>query len=143
MRIAVLILTLVLGTIMFFQTFLVASLSGVVGDEATSGAGAIGLLMALLWLVAAALVIPLPLISSIIFVIAGLLGFAVSANFPDLGMWGGASLILAVLSFFGWRGKRRQDLRDRIDREERQELLRQVAAMNQGQGGRPGTGGPS
>jgi hypothetical protein len=129
MRVTVLILALVLGAIMAAQSLLGYGVSGIAGNAALGGATAVGLLVALLWLVAAALVIPLPLVSCLLFVAGGLLGFAVSADFPDMAVWGGASLTLAALSFFGWRGKRRADLRDRLDREERQALARQVAAL--------------
>lgn len=116
MRIAILILGLILGAFMFFQTFLVYALSGVTSNADAGGAGAIGLFMALLWLVACALVIPIPLISAIVFAVAGLLGFAMSPDFPDLAYWGGASIILAVLSVIGWftkqRGARRQESRE-------------------------------
>jgi hypothetical protein len=116
MRVAILILGLILGAFMFFQTFLVYSLSGVTSNSRTGEAGAIGLFMALLWLVACALVIPIPLVSAVVFTVAGLLGFAMSSNFPDLAIWGGASIILAVLSVIGWftkrRGTRRTEARE-------------------------------
>lgn len=113
MRIAVLILGLVLGALMFVQTFLVYALSGVAQRAETGGAGAVGLFMALLWLVACALVIPVPLASAVVFVVAGILGFAVSGDFPDLAVWGGVSVILAALSLIGWFAKRRADQRIR------------------------------
>jgi hypothetical protein len=111
-RIAVLILGLILGAIMFLQTSLVAGLSGVAGDEATNTAGGGGIIMALLWLIGCALVIPIPLVSVAAFVLAGIIGFAFSADFPDLAAWGGVSLVLAVLSFIGWWGKRRGERRE-------------------------------
>lgn len=122
MRVAVLILGLLLGLLMFFQTFLVYALSGATSQHDTSEAGAIGLFMAILWLVACALVIPIPVVSTIVFVVAGLLGFAAasSSEFSDLGIWGGVSLILAALSFVGWLGKRRGE---RKIEQRHQELL--------------------
>jgi hypothetical protein len=48
MRIAVLVLGLILGAIMFVQTFLVYSLSGIGNAEKMQGSGAVGLFMALL-----------------------------------------------------------------------------------------------
>ena len=122
MRIAVLILGLLLGLLMFFQTFVVYALSGAASQQSMSEAGAVGLLMAVLWLIACALVIPIPLVSTIVFLVAGLLGVAAagSSKFSDLSIWGGISFILAVLSFIGWVGKRRGERRAE---QRHQELL--------------------
>jgi hypothetical protein len=106
-RIAVLVLGLVLGAVMFVQTFLVYALSGVTRNIGSGQSGAIGLFMVLMWLVASALVLAVPLVSAIVFAVAGLLGFAASNDFPDLAIWGGMSFVLAVLSVIGWIGKRR------------------------------------
>ncbi len=120
MRIATLILGLILGAIMFVQTFLVYALSGAANNQATSSAGALGLFMALLWLVACALVIPIPLVSTVIFAFAGLIGLGAGASstFTDLTIWGAASLILAAFSFFGWIGKRKTARREQEAREQ-------------------------
>ncbi len=40
--------------------------------------------------------------------------FAVAAEYPDLGIWGVVSLVLAVFSFLGWRGKRKDNLKQAI-----------------------------
>jgi hypothetical protein len=128
MRIAVLILGLVLGALMFVQTFLVYALSGVAQSAETGEAGAVGLFMALLWLLACALVIPIPLASAVVFVVAGILGFAASGDFPDLAYWGGASIILAVLSFIGWFTKRRADRRNKTKEAETERRHREMVA---------------
>lgn len=125
MRIAVLILGLLLGLLMFFQTFLVYALSGATDDPRSGEAGAIGILMAVIWLLACALVIPLPFISMLLFIAAGALGFSMSGDFADLGVWGGVSLFLAILSFFGWIGKRKADRRERRRDEWMQETASQ------------------
>jgi hypothetical protein len=107
MRIAVLVLGLLLGVVMFLQTFLILALSDAVNAEDTAQAGAVGVVVALLWLVGCAFVIAFPLFSTTAFILAGVLGFAVSGDFPDMGVWGTISLVLAAMSFFGWRGKRK------------------------------------
>jgi hypothetical protein len=122
MRVAVLILGLILGAFMFFQSFAINALSGATSDKTSGEASAVGVFMALLWLVACALVVPIPLVSTIVFVVAGLLGFAAAASskFGDLQLWGVASLILAALSFIGWRSKRKEA---RVSETRHQELL--------------------
>ncbi len=131
MRIAVLIIGLVLTVGMFFQAVIVGGLSSAVNDEATGESAAVGVLMALLWLISCGFVIPMPRVSMALFAIAGLLGFAASGNFPDLAYWGGASLVLAVLSYFGYRGKRKADRKE----AEREALMRQVLVAQQAQAG--------
>lgn len=118
MRIAVLILGLILGAIMFVQSGLVAGLSGATGDQATNTAGGGGIIMALMWLVACALVIPVPLVSAVVFVLAGLVGFSMAQNFPDLATWAAVSIVLAILSLVGWWGKRRGERREAARHQE-------------------------
>jgi hypothetical protein len=129
MRIAVLILGLLLGVVMVLQSTLVTGLSGVAGDTSTNTAGLGGIIMAILWLVACALVIAVPLLSTVIFAIAAYVGFTFAADFPDLGIWAAASIVLAVLSFFGWLGKRRGERREAA---RHQELLAAVRANHPG-----------
>lgn len=129
MRIAVLIITLLLGVVLFVQTFLVASIGGAINDTESAGAGAVGLVIALLWLVAAAFVIGVPLISVIAFVLAGVFGLAMgaSSDYTDLTIWGVASFALALLSFIGLLTKRRGARVD--DRKQRERDARLAASI--------------
>ena len=122
MRIAVLIIGLVLTFGLFIQAFLVYGLSGAFDQEESAQAGAVGVLMALMWLISCGLVIPLPRAAMTLFAIAGLLGFAASGDFPDLAIWGGASLALAVMSYFGFRGKRKAERKE----AERDAMMREL-----------------
>ena len=124
MRVATLIIGLMLVLGLFIQSALVGGLSEMAGDEGSSSAAAVGVLMALIWIFGCALVIPFPRIALGLFVLAGVLGFAASSEFPDLGAWGGISMVLALFSFFGWRGQRKADRRER----ERDELIRQATS---------------
>lgn len=134
MRIAVLIIGLLLGLLMFLQTVLVYAGASATEQDDLAGAAAGGVFMAFLWLVACALVLPFPVASVVLFALAGLIGFAAgaSSDFADLPVWGGISFVLAVMAFFGWRGKRaatrevREERQRQIARDERMEtLLRQ------------------
>jgi len=136
MRHAVLIIGLLLGALMFFQTFLISVLSDVADDETGGQAAAVGLLMAFLWLIACGLVLPVPMVSVVLFVLAGIFGFANSGEFPDLGIWGGISLVLAVMSFLGWRGKRkekREGAAERLRQFNRDERLETLLQQQQAQ----------
>lgn len=109
MRIAVLVIGLLLGLLLFVQTFLVYVLGSAGSDTSLAGAGAAGLLVALLWLLASAFVIGVPLLSTIVFGVAGFIALAASSGseFSDLQIWGAASFVLAALSFVGLLTKRR------------------------------------
>lgn len=111
MRIAVLVIGLVLTVGLFIQAIVIFGLSDAVNQENTEQAGAVGVLMALMWLVGCGLVIPVPRVSMVVFAVAGLLGFAASGDYPDLAVWGGISIVLAVFCYFGYRGKRKDDRR--------------------------------
>lgn len=129
MRVAVLIIGLLLGAVMFVQTFLVNVLGQAGQDENVEQAGAIGVFMCLLWLIACAVVLSFPFVSTVLFVVAALLGFAMGGEFPDLAIWGGISLILAVMSFLGWLGKRKERRKFAVERarqEERDGQLQQL-----------------
>ncbi len=74
---------------------------------------------------------PFPLFSAIVFMLAGVIAIPMGATseYKDLIIWGSVSLALAVMAFFGWRGKRR-DKREQVaerqrtmERDERLEAL--------------------
>lgn len=111
MRIAVLIIGLGLVMIIGFQSCTVMVGSEMAQDDATSGAGAVGILMALLFLLGAAFAMGVPKASMVLFAIAALLGFGMgsSSEFSDLTIWGSVSLVLAILSYFGSREKRKKE----------------------------------
>lgn len=123
MRIAVLIIGLLLGLLMFLQSVVINILADVADEEASEGAAAVGLLVALCWLVACAIVIAFPRFSMGLFIVAGLLAFLVSGDFPDMAVWGTISLILAGMSYLGYRGKRKNAQKE----AERNRLIQQGA----------------
>ena len=125
MRIATLIISLFLMLILGIQSLavsaggsIVSSLSTTASDqkvgEDLAAGGAIGILAALMWLVAAALVMSKPKASAWIFGIAG--GFCLlggSTGFGDLYIWGVVSLIFAAMSWRGTAEKVKKDERER------------------------------
>jgi Flp pilus assembly protein TadB len=104
------ILGLGLMLVVGLQSCAVSVGDSMLGEKASTQGGDIGIFMALLFLVGAAFALVLPLVSLAVFVLAGIFGIAAGAStsFSDLSVWGWVSLALAVLSFFGWREKRRK-----------------------------------
>lgn len=110
MRIAVLIIGLGLVMVLGLQSCTVMVGGELSQNEMTSEAGAIGIFMAVLFLLGAAFSMGVPLVSLILFVLAGVLGLTMGSesDFTDLVIWGWGSLILAVMSYFGMREKRKK-----------------------------------
>jgi hypothetical protein len=121
-RIAVLIIGLITGAILFLQSLTVGGLSDLAQDEGGAASGAIGLFVAFLWLLGCGLVIPVPRVSMVIFAISGLLAFAASGDFADLKFWGTWAFVLAIGSYLGYRGKRKADRKE----AERDGLIREA-----------------
>lgn len=128
MRIAVLILGLILGAALFLQSLLGNMVSNAADNQEAVSATSAGVFLAAAWLVASAIVIPLPRVAMILFFLGALWGAGFTADFPDLAFWAGVSVFLGILSFFGWRGKRRADIKERT----RDDWMRQMAANQQG-----------
>lgn len=135
MRLATLIIALVLMVVLGAQSCaavvggeIAESLSTAAEDKKEaddlSSGGAIGLLVALLWLVAAAFVLAKPRVSMWLFGIAAvfcLLGG--STGFTDLYVWAVVSIVFALMS---WRGTK-EKMRDEETR--RQQYEADVAAV--------------
>ena len=128
MRVVVLIIGLILSFGLFWQSVLVTGLSGMANDDKSQGAGSLGVLMGIMWLVACGFVLAKPRISMGIFVVSALLGFAGASEFPDLQLWAILALGLAALSYLGYRGK----MNEQAKADERDALLRQALATSPG-----------
>lgn len=110
MRIATMILGLILMVIVGLQSCAVSFGGSIAGQQRAEEGGAVGILVALLFLIGSAFALVFPLVSLAAFLVAGLfaLGAGATTPFTDLTIWGWVSLVLAVLSFFGWREKRKR-----------------------------------
>lgn len=100
-----LFLTLVVG----LQSCALFAGGGLARDQAVSGGGAVGILVALLFIVGGAFAMGIPRVSMFAFAVAAALGFAVGTggSFRDMTIWGFVALGLAVMSYFGERELRR------------------------------------
>ncbi|MDQ3833336.1 MAG: hypothetical protein M3315_06830 [Actinomycetota bacterium] len=110
MRLATTILALGLVLIVGFQSF-AASVGGSLSqNETTSGAAGAGFVVALLLLIGGAFAIGVPIVSAVAFVLAAVISLAagLTSDFRDLTVWGVVCIVLAVLSFFSFRARRRR-----------------------------------
>jgi hypothetical protein len=131
MRIAVLIIGLMLSVGLFIQSLVANVGSGLNNSDSLGAAAAAGVLMALMWIVASALVMPLPRVSVVIFLLAAALGFGFGAGseFKDLYFWGSVSVLLAVFSFFGFRGKKNSQAKEAARDAAQSQLMRRLSEM--------------
>ena len=104
------ILGLILMVLVGAQSCAVSLGGELANDQGSAEGGAVGILMAFLFLLGGAFVLGVPIVALVSFLLAGLLGVAAGSTTPfsDLTLWGIVSLVLALLSFFGVREKRRQ-----------------------------------
>ncbi len=109
LHVAVPIIGVALVLLLFPLTYLFHRLSQGGGDESSEQATVAGMIMLVMWLIASLSVLSFPLVSAAVFVLAGLLGFALDGGFPILDLWVGPaiSMVLAVLSYLRWSDQRR------------------------------------
>ncbi|RVJ77343.1 hypothetical protein [Sinorhizobium medicae] len=109
MKIAIGIISIFLGLLVLLQSCTVGTASHIMGDQATSEAGAVGILVGLLYFIGGAFAFGLPAVAMVVLAFAGLLGFAAasSESFSDMMVWAVIALILAVGVFFSWRSGRK------------------------------------
>jgi hypothetical protein len=83
------------------------------GDDLSAG-GSVGLLVALMWLIGAALVLAKPRVSMWIFGAAGVIALLGGlTGFSDLYLWGVVSFVFALMSWRGTKERARDELRKR------------------------------
>lgn len=124
MRLATLIVSLILMVILGVQSCTIY-LAGSVGSslakatasgsattmQGYAGGGALGMVVALTWLLGAAFVMAKPTVSAVLFGLGALLAvLGTSSGFSDLGIWAAVSAVFAVMSWFGRRELRSKKL---------------------------------
>ncbi|MDA3129615.1 hypothetical protein ACFPTR_09650 [Aliibacillus thermotolerans] len=116
MNIAIGIIAIIISFIVGIQSFTVSVLSEVVGEEATAGAGAIGVLVAFLYLVGGAFAFKLTNVAKWILGIGGLLGLLAGAtsDYSDVTVWGILGLIMSGLLFWDVKRKNKQKDKEKI-----------------------------
>lgn len=128
MRIAVMILGLLLAVWTFVEGFVIAALSSDGSHESSLAGGA--LIAAMLAALAAALVIAFPLASTVLFSIAGAISLGIAAaGYGNHWVYGSVFMILAVMSFFGWRGKRAAQRQAAIESQRQHERDQRLEAL--------------
>jgi hypothetical protein len=109
-KIATGIISLVLMLVVGVQSCGVALGGSVFHDQSGQTGGSLGFLVAFLFLLGGAFAFAKPFVSMIFFALAAIFGWTggSTTTFSDLTVWGFVSLILGIMSFFGWRGDRKK-----------------------------------
>lgn len=103
MRIAVLILGLVFSVFSGLQSCAVHVGGRLTDSAASTGAGAVGVLISMLFLLGSALVIAFPRAAQVCFVISCVIAVLNRTNFPDMTFWAVVSIALSLMSYYGHR----------------------------------------
>ena len=100
MRVAVMVISLGLMVVVFVQSCTVAAGGSLADDESVSGAGAAGILVALLFLLGGAFALGMPNVSAWMFWLAALVAIlaGLTTDFGDLVVWGIVAIVLGVMS---------------------------------------------
>lgn len=130
MRVGAMVVGILFSIWTFFEALLVTGVSGMADDEEMGAAGAGSLLAAIVAGIASALVLALPLFSTVLFGLAGLISFAAAgAGYGNHWFYGSVFLVLGVMAFFGWIGKRKDrrelvaERQRQLERDDRLEML--------------------
>lgn len=107
MRIAVLIIGLAVSLIVLLQSC-AANLAGALASQSLKQGAAVGMLLALFYIIGAGFAMRLPIVSIVVFAFGAIIAISAGHNsdFGDLQVWGWLSAILAILSYFGHRERK-------------------------------------
>lgn len=100
MKIAVGIIGLVLSMIALLQSCTITGLSNLANNNSVGEAGALGVLTSLLMFFGGAFSFGLPKVARVMFVLSFVVSIPARKAFPDMWVWGIASLILGLLLLF-------------------------------------------
>ncbi|MEX0621329.1 MAG: hypothetical protein WD181_07095 [Solirubrobacterales bacterium] len=111
MRVATMVIALVLMVVVFVQSCAVSVGGSIAEDEDMAGGGALGIMLALTWVVGAGLVLSRPKAAIWAFGVGAFFGLigATAGGFSDLWIWTFVSVILGVMS---WRGIREREKKE-------------------------------
>ncbi|MBB3953070.1 hypothetical protein [Aureimonas jatrophae] len=108
MRIAVGLISIFLGLLVLVQSCAVATTAGLAQDAATGDAGAVGIVVGLLFFTGGAFSFGLPMVATVVLLLAGLLALLGGGAFGDLRIWAYVAFGLAGLSLIAWRSARKR-----------------------------------
>ena len=106
MKIAIGIIAILLSFAIGFQSCAVGLGGSLTSDQKTTEAAALGVLVALLFIIGGAFAFAKPKVSRVVFIIAAVCAFAAASSpgsFKDMIFWGVASSIFAVMSHFAMK----------------------------------------
>jgi hypothetical protein len=107
MKIAVLVISLGLFLIVGFQCCVAMTGGSFFGEKGSEQAGSMGIFLSLMFLVAAGFSLKVPLVSSVVLFIGGILALLTGGeHYGDLPVWGGVAIILGIISLVAHKRKK-------------------------------------
>ena len=107
MKIAAGLISMFLGLLVLVQSCAVAATARLGTSAQIADEASVGIMVGFLIFVAGAFAFGLPTVSTVILVLAGLLGLGSSSAYADMGIWAVVALMLAGLSGLAARSQRR------------------------------------
>lgn len=107
MKIAAGLISMFLGLLVLVQSCAVAATARLGTNTQIADEASVGIMVGFLIFVAGAFAFGLPTVSTVILVLAGLLGLGSSSAYADMGIWAVVALMLAALSGLAARSQRR------------------------------------
>ena len=111
MKIASGILALALSLVIFLQSCAVSMGGSILAEEATEQGGAVGILVALLFLAGGAFAFGVPKVSFVLMLLAGFFGVTAGTTTPytDMTVWGVIAFILAIMNLIASRKRQKSN----------------------------------
>ena len=130
MRVGAMVVGILFAIWTFFEAVLIVGLSGAADDDETGALGGGGLVSAILVGIGAALVLAVPLVSMVLFGMAAIVSFlAAGMGYSNHWFYGSVFSGLAIMAFFGWRGKVKASREAATERDRQRQRDEQLAEL--------------
>lgn len=130
MRVSAMVLGILLAIWTFFEALLAGWAGDVSGDDSLAAAAGLGLIACFFIGVGALLVLAVPQVSMVLFAIGAAMGYgAAGLGWGNQWLYATLMAFLAVMAFFGWRGKKRDQREKQVEQQRQLERDQRLEAL--------------